>query len=82
MRLPIPPVPDSVELSALRTVRPLTLGRFLVLISGKGLIDSKAIMALEVLGKLKIRIPRQESNAAYQLPLCCLQQLHPSWSLQ
>jgi hypothetical protein len=42
-----------VRLSALRAGRPLFSGRFLVLISLSGRVDTKAIMRLERLGQLK-----------------------------
>jgi hypothetical protein len=43
----------AVRLSALRAGRPLTPGRFLVLISLKGWVDPWAIVRLEGLGELK-----------------------------
>jgi hypothetical protein len=46
----------AVRLSASRASRPLPPGRFLVLISVKGLVDPKAIMRLEGLAQLKIPI--------------------------
>jgi hypothetical protein len=43
----------AVRLSDLRAGHPLRAGRFLVLISSRGLDDSGAIMRLDGLGKLK-----------------------------
>jgi hypothetical protein len=43
----------AVRLSALRAVRPLLPGRFLVLISVRGWVDPRAIVRLEWLGHLK-----------------------------
>jgi hypothetical protein len=43
----------AVNLSALRASRSLPPGRFLVLISVRGLVDLRAIVRLEGLGKLK-----------------------------
>jgi hypothetical protein len=43
----------AVRLSALRAGHPLPLGRFLVLISVRGLVDPRAIVWLEGLGQLK-----------------------------
>jgi hypothetical protein len=43
----------AVRLSALHAGRPLTPGRYLVLISVRGLVDPRAIVRLEVLGELK-----------------------------
>jgi hypothetical protein len=43
----------AVKLSALRTGRPLPPGRFLVLISVRGWIDSRATVQLEGLGQFK-----------------------------
>jgi hypothetical protein len=43
----------AVRLSVLRAGRPLPAGRFLVLISVRGWVDSRAIMILEELGQLK-----------------------------
>jgi hypothetical protein len=37
-------------------------GRFLIIISVRGLIDPRAILRLEVLGKLKNQRPHRESN--------------------
>jgi hypothetical protein len=52
----------AVRLSALRVGRPLPPGRFLVLISVRGLVELKAIERLEGLGQLKFQLPHQESN--------------------
>jgi hypothetical protein len=46
----------------LRAGRPLTPGRFLVLISVRRSVDPRAIVWLEGLGKLKIQLPHRESN--------------------
>jgi hypothetical protein len=43
----------AVRLSALRACRPLPPGRFLVLISVRGCVDSRAIVRLAGLGQLK-----------------------------
>jgi hypothetical protein len=43
----------TARLSTLRAGRPLTPGRFLVLIPIRGWVDSKAIVKLEGLGKFK-----------------------------
>jgi hypothetical protein len=43
----------AVRLSALRAGHPLTPGRFLVLISGRGCVDPRAIVRLEGLDQLK-----------------------------
>jgi hypothetical protein len=43
----------AVRLSALHAGRPLPPGRFLVLISDRSLVDPRAIVRLEGLGKLK-----------------------------
>jgi hypothetical protein len=43
----------ALRLSTLCADRPLPPGRFLVLISPRGLVDARAIMRLEGLGKLK-----------------------------
>jgi hypothetical protein len=43
-----------VRLSALHAGHPLTPGRFLVLISLRGWVDSMAIVRMEGLGQLKI----------------------------
>jgi hypothetical protein len=43
----------SVRLSAIRACRPLPPGRFMVLISVRGLVDPRAIVRLEGLGLLK-----------------------------
>jgi hypothetical protein len=43
----------AMRLSALRDGQPLTPGRFLVLISIRGFVDSAAIERLEGLGTLK-----------------------------
>jgi hypothetical protein len=43
----------AVRLSAIRAGRHLPPGRFLVLISVSGCVDSRAIVRLEGLGKLK-----------------------------
>jgi hypothetical protein len=42
-----------VRLSALHTGRPLPPGRFLLLISVRGLVDPRAMVRLEGLGQLK-----------------------------
>jgi hypothetical protein len=52
----------AVRLSALRADRPLSLGRFLVLISARGWSDPGAIVRLERLGQLKIQWPHRDSN--------------------
>jgi hypothetical protein len=52
----------AVRLPALRAGRPLTPGRFLVLISVIGQVDSRAIVRLEGLGKPKNPIYFGESN--------------------
>jgi hypothetical protein len=43
----------AVRLSALRAGRPLPPGKFLILISLRGLVDHRAIVLLEGLGQLK-----------------------------
>jgi hypothetical protein len=43
----------AVSLSALSAGRPLPPGKFLVLISVRSFVDSRAIVGLEGLGKLK-----------------------------
>jgi hypothetical protein len=53
----------TVRLSALRAGRPLTPGKFLVLISVRGWVDSRAIVRLGGLGQLKkIQWPHRESH--------------------
>jgi hypothetical protein len=43
----------AVRLSALRAGRSLSPGRFLILISVRGIVDSRAILRLEGVGQLK-----------------------------
>jgi hypothetical protein len=43
----------AAKLSALRASRPLSPGRFLVLISVRGRVDPRAIVRLEGLGQFK-----------------------------
>jgi hypothetical protein len=58
----------AVSLSALRAGRPLPPGRFSVLIYVRGLVDPKAIVRLEELGKLKNRMTSSGiENATFRL---------------
>jgi hypothetical protein len=53
----------AVRLSALRAGRPYPPGRFLVLISVRGLVDPRAIVWLEGLGQLKKGTSTKGPNA-------------------
>jgi hypothetical protein len=66
----------AVRLSALCAGRPLPAVRFLVLISARGSVDSRAIVRLEGLGKLKN--PMTSSGfepTTFRLVALCLNQL-------
>jgi hypothetical protein len=65
----------SVRLSALRAGRPLPPGIFLVLISVRGWVDSRAIVRLQGLGKLKISSSTGFDPATIRLVAQCLHQL-------
>jgi hypothetical protein len=52
----------AVRLSALLAGHPLPLGRFPVLISVRGWVDTRAIVRLEGLHRLKNQWPNRESN--------------------
>jgi hypothetical protein len=63
----------AVRLSALRTGRPLPPGRFLVLISVRGWINSRAVVRLEGLGHLKNPITSSGVEpATFRLVTYCL----------
>jgi hypothetical protein len=57
----------AVRLSALPVGRPLLPGRFLVLISVRGLVDPRAIVRLEGLGQLKSPITSGIEPATFRL---------------
>jgi hypothetical protein len=66
----------AVRLSGLRVGRSLAPGSFLVLISVRGRIDSRIIVRLEGLGKLKNQmISSGIETATFQLVAQCLNQL-------
>jgi hypothetical protein len=66
----------AVRLSSLRGGRPLSPGRFLVLISVRGRVDPRAIIRLERLGLLKNRMTSLEFEpATFRLVVWCLNQL-------
>jgi hypothetical protein len=78
---------DGGRLSALRAGRPLPPGRFLVLVSVGGWVDSRAIVRLEGLGQLKSPIISSGIEpATFRLVAQCLNQLryhvlHELWRL-
>jgi hypothetical protein len=64
----------AVRLSALRAGRPLPPGRFLVLISVRGWVDTRAIVRLEGYGQLKKSNPRPSGlwhSASTNYPTAC-----------
>jgi hypothetical protein len=61
----------AVRLSALRSVRPLPPGRFLVLVSVRGRVDAKAIVRLEGLGQLKNPITSGNTPATFRFVAQC-----------
>jgi hypothetical protein len=72
----------AVRLSVSRAGRLLPQGRFLVLISVRGLVDSKAIVLLEGLGHLKNPVTLWIEPATFQLVTQCLKQLRYRVSLR
>jgi hypothetical protein len=75
----------AVRLSELRAGRPLTPGRFLILISVSGLVHPNAIVQLEGLGELKNLMTLLEIEpATFRLVAQCLNQIRdriPTFSL-
>jgi hypothetical protein len=66
----------AVRLSALRAGRSLPPGRFLVLISARGLVDPRAIVRLEGLGQLKNPVTSAGIEpATFRLVAQCLNHL-------
>jgi hypothetical protein len=61
----------AVWLSTLRAGHPLPPGRFLVLISVRGIVDPKAIVRLEELSKLK-KSNDLIGNQSHDLPACSI----------
>jgi hypothetical protein len=66
----------AVSLSALHAVRPLSPGRFLVLVSVRGWVDPRATVRLERLGQLKNPMTTSGIEpTTFRLVAQCLNQL-------